>query len=438
MAEFIPDRETTGAMSAKEVASMIAKEHSASFNAICRDIDHLRAHHIAVGDIATILQYAYDHPVQGNHRVRITPLAMAEPEENVTALMGTVLRAGSRRIVSDGKSQVVTEGMIGDHSGRIPFISWAHHQLEAGETIIIVHPSMTTWHGKPQLSLSEGCMIVRAFAPTYTPYAMNPVVPLASVTPGDRAITLKVHVIAHHTEETTESASHTPEATGVVADATARLPFTDWYGHTNLTSSSDVTICNAAIQQHKGFPTVNIAEFSHITQSESTIDYRPVHHVQSLASVSDLEYAYEITLSGTVIEIQDGTGLVERCPACNRITRAGTCRSHGSVSPIKDMRMKAILDDGTASIPINGGRTISETFYGGTIDEAIEASREAMDMTIVKDTIARQLLGRSVLARGRLRTSNVGHTLEAQELSLLDTNPQSHADRVLTLRERNT
>jgi len=46
------------------------------------------------------------------------------------------------------------------------------------------------------------------------------------------------------------------------------------------------------------------------------------------------------------VDVQSGSGLIKRCPECNRALVKGACGEHGKVEGVYDLRIKAVLDDG--------------------------------------------------------------------------------------------
>ena len=63
-----------------------------------------------------------------------------------------------------------------------------------------------------------------------------------------------------------------------------------------------------------------------------------------------------VTSTATVGSVQSGSGIIHRCPECNKAMRDGACREHGPQAGIEDLRLRLILDDGQkngALIPVS-------------------------------------------------------------------------------------
>jgi replication factor A1 len=96
------------------------------------------------------------------------------------------------------------------------------------------------------------------------------------------------------------------------------------------------------------------------------------------------------------------------------------------------MRVKAILDDGTGTVTAILDRDLTEEIYGGTMADAMDAAREAMDKEVVADAIADTLVGHEYRVRGNLSVDEYGANLEADEFEESSDDPADRATAVLT------
>jgi replication factor A1 len=140
---------------------------------------------------------------------------------------------------------------------------------------------------------------------------------------------------------------------------------------------------------------------------------------------------FDVELVGNVLEVRDGSGLVERCPECRRVVQNGQCRSHGDVDGVDDLRVKAVLDDGTGTVTAILGTELTEAVYGGDVDDAKAAARDAMDKEVVAESIAGELVGREFRVRGNLSVDEFGANLDAEEFEATDDDPAERAREVL-------
>jgi replication factor A1 len=103
------------------------------------------------------------------------------------------------------------------------------------------------------------------------------------------------------------------------------------------------------------------------------------------------------------------------------------CRTHGQVDPEDDLRVKAILDDGTETVTAILDRELTETVYGGTLADALDHARDAMDRDVVAEQIASDLEGREYRVRGALSVDEYGANLNATEFGERDDDPETRA-----------
>jgi replication factor A1 len=129
--------------------------------------------------------------------------------------------------------------------------------------------------------------------------------------------------------------------------------------------------------------------------------------------------------------VRDGSGLIERCPECGRVVQNGQCRSHGAVDGEDDLRVKAILDDGTGTVTAILGHDLTEAVYGGGIEAAKEHARDAMDKEVVADDIREKLVGKEYRVRGQLSVDEYGANLDATEFAASDDDPAERARAAL-------
>ncbi|WP_280537632.1 replication factor A [Halopenitus sp. POP-27] len=102
------------------------------------------------------------------------------------------------------------------------------------------------------------------------------------------------------------------------------------------------------------------------------------------------------TVEGALVDVQSGSGLIKRCPEedCTRVLQNGRCSEHGKVEGEFDLRIKAVLDDGTDVHEIIFDREATEDLTGVTLEEAKQEAMDALDTTVVADGMAADVLGR--------------------------------------------
>jgi replication factor A1 len=108
----------------------------------------------------------------------------------------------------------------------------------------------------------------------------------------------------------------------------------------------------------------------------------------------------EDEISGAIIDVQSGSGLVKRCPECSRVVVKGHCAEHGEVTGVYDLRVKGVLDNGEIVSDVLFNREMTERLTGITLEAAKEMAMEALDQNVAADAMKAIIIGRYYRVRG--------------------------------------
>ena len=102
-----------------------------------------------------------------------------------------------------------------------------------------------------------------------------------------------------------------------------------------------------------------------------------------------------VTVSGALVDVQSGSGLIKRCPEddCTRVLQNGRCSEHGQVDGEFDLRIKAVLDDGREVREVIFDKETTEELTGIDLEEAKQMATDALDTTVVVEEMQGDLLG---------------------------------------------
>ena len=101
----------------------------------------------------------------------------------------------------------------------------------------------------------------------------------------------------------------------------------------------------------------------------------------------------EVVLSGVIVSLTNGSGLIKRCPECSKSLGKGSCDEHGKVGNL-DIRIKAVLDDGKNTYNILALREMTARLTELTLDTAKQIATEALDQSAVTDMMKKKVLGK--------------------------------------------
>jgi replication factor A1 len=117
---------------------------------------------------------------------------------------------------------------------------------------------------------------------------------------------------------------------------------------------------------------------------------------------------------GAIVNIQSCSGLIKRCPECNRQTKAGQCTVHGRVEGTFDLRIKAVIDNGIEIRELLLDADLTHQITGIDLAKAKEMAAEALDQGVVSTTIKDLIMGRYFQVTG----NNTGRYLIVKKAAL--------------------
>lgn len=358
----------------------------------------------------------------------IAEITTAASNVSVTA---RVLTVGTREIRYDDERQVIREGELADDSGTIGYTAWQDFGFDPGDTITVGNARVREFRGEPELNLGDSTTVTVEPEALEVPYRVGGERNLAELEVGDSGRTIEVVVEDVETRTIDGRDGETTIKSGVFADESGRLPFTDWEARSELESGATLRLEDVYVREFRGVPEVSLSEFTVVTELDREIEPGEAVDELSIREAVATGGAYDVEVVGNVISVQDGSGLIERCPECNRVVQKGQCRTHGEVEPVDDLRVKAIVDDGTDTLTAVLDDELTAEIYGGGVEKAREAARDAMDQSVVGDEIAERIVGYEYRVRGHLSVDDYGANLDAIEFERADEDPQTRADAFL-------
>ena len=350
--------------------------------------------------------------------------------DNVTVTV-RVLTKGTRSIRYQGEDITIREGEFADETGTVSYTAWQEFGFEPGDTVTVGNAGVREWEGHPELNLGDSTSVALETDELDVPYEIGGERDLVDLEPGDRGRSVEVSVVEVEERTIDGRDGETEILSGVIGDETARLPFTDWDPHPEIETGASVRLEDVYVREYRGAPSVNVSQFSTVESLDEAVTVTDTAPSMSIGEAVAGGGLFDVSLSGNVIEVRDGSGLIQRCPECNRAIQNGECRSHGQVDGEDDLRTKAILDDGTGTCTVILGSDLTEEIYGGDLDDARDAAREAMDREVVAETIAGELVGDAYRARGSLSVDEYGANMNADAFEQIEEDPETAARDLL-------
>ena len=138
-----------------------------------------------------------------------------------------------------------------------------------------------------------------------------------------------------------------------------------------------------------------------------------------------------MSVTGTIMDIRAGSGIIKRCPECKRSILSNECMTHGTVVPIPDLRMKAIVDDGTGAMSAIVNREITEKLTGITLAQAEEYAADYGESSVTK-LLGDRILMRNVTFRGNVMSDEYGPSMIVKDADPEDRDVAKEAESLLS------
>jgi DNA primase large subunit len=119
-------------------------------------------------------------------------------------------------------------------------------------------------------------------------------------------------------------------------------------------------------------------------------------------------------LRGEIVKVHDGSGLIERCPKCNRWIIDNFCTVHSDVEGVEDLRIKATLRQNNTFHWLILNREVTEKVIDLDLEKAKKLGKEAVLSRIKETLLGKRFqvdgkrLDRNFLVRGIRRVEDEG------------------------------
>jgi len=190
-----------------------------------------------------------------------------------------------------------------------------------------------------------------------------------------------------------DTSSEFIDQTGLIGDETGVIKFTMWKNaHLSpMVVGKSYSIDNVVTNIYNDKVSVSMNKTSKLTQIDEDV------------AVADRNTEY----IGVMVAVKKNSGLIKRCPECNRALAAGICTEHGNVDGTYDIRLMATLDDGRTTQDVIFGLEATEQIWGHSLDEAMSMAKESFDACVVMEDMIFSLVGRYFKIKGSLMEDTI-------------------------------
>jgi replication factor A1 len=363
------------------------------------------------------------------------------PNEFSVDLLARVVSVNEREIEVDGVSKTILYGIFGDTTGTVPFTAWEADavEMEKGDIVKIQNAYTKEFRGEVQINLGNRTAIEKESPDALPPYE-PPERPLTEVELGKLRgglsnISVVGRVLSIESRDVDVEGQKKTVFSGLMGDSTGKTQFSAWADF-ELKENDVVRIDGGYSKSWRGIPQLAFDDRANVEILKDA-DFPSLEDIMRpsrvwIEEIAERGGAVDATVRGILIDVKDGSGLIFRCPECNRVLRKGTCRIHGEVDGTPDLRVKAVVDDGSAALTAILGKDITAGLLGKTLEECMEGAKEAMSHEIIRDELADLLVAQPIEIRGNVTSDDYGLMMISESAEILEIDVQEEAQKVLS------
>ncbi len=351
-------------------------------------------------------------------------------------IKGSVVSIKEASSTVDGEERKRYYGILGDETGTIPFSSWSSDlsYLEKGDSIRMSGALVREWNGQPQLRVTSKSVIEKIDEDFDVKFSVRPAkeAKLCEIKDGMR-VSVRARVMSIEEREITVRGEKKTIFSGILADDSGKIPFTAWKDF-GLERGDVIKVDGAYARSWKGVPQLNIdermvvektdEEFPSFEELDKAIPMR-IEDIDGKGGVTDALF------DAVVLQVRKGSGLIFRCPKCRRVLQDGICQVHGEVEGVPDLRIKAVIDDGTGAINAIVGRALTEKILGKDLDRCLEEARKKVDTGTIARQIDDALTARHVRIRGNVVSDDTSYTMITNDIDIEESNSVELAKQLI-------
>ena len=322
-----------------------------------------------------------------------------KPGEGRVNLKAKVISINSKERIVDGIRKIMHYGILGDETGTIPFTAWTLDvELRKGDCVEIKNAYTREWQGHVKFVIGNNTNV--SLLPPNSVEVKMEVKPAKIVELHPKMGLVEVVGKVLHVEKRDVEVDGVMRQvySGVLGDETGEIPFTSW--DLEVRNDEILKITGAYVSTFLGMPQLVFDSRATLEKVEREIEVKEMPiQIESLEGRG----GFNVLVEGVVIDIKGGSGLIYRCPQCGRVLRSSVCPVHGKVTPEPDLRIKAIIDDGTGAVMAIFNREQTEKILGITLNDAIDRVRENLsNPSVIQEMVEEKMIARPIQLRGNV------------------------------------
>ena len=373
--------------------------------------------------------------VTGNSLIKkVAELTGSEQNVDITA---KVVFVEEREISAKGIPKKIISGLIGDETGTVSFTVWEPGAmvLAKGSVYIFRNCYCKTWNDKVQVNIGNRGKIeaadgIKIDLPERQISVSSSEIKIGNIKDGMGNVTVTGKIMSVESKEITARGELKTVFSGIIADDSGKIQFSAWSDF-GIKEGESLCIKNAYIRSWKGIPQLNLGDRCEVSRVDAVTNVVDTStNKKTVEEISRIGGGLDITLDGLVVDVRQGSGIIRRCPQCNRSMLNGACTTHGMVEGIMDLRLKVVIDDGTGAIGAIINRADTEKLTGVTL-QAAQGLASIKGEGVVGREITSKILMKRVTVTGNVMSDDYGPSMIVRTADILNIDIEAEANALL-------
>jgi len=373
-------------------------------------------------------------------------LAELRPNEPNVDFLAKVLSVNEKDITSKGERKRIMYGFLGDESTTVPYTAWEVEGLDLskGDVISVRGAYTREYQGRIQVNFGNRVSIRKEDSSTVGDVRVADGPPRAVSVKDLREamgyVQVKGRVLSVEEREVSVRGEDKKIFSGMIADETGKVQFTSW-SDLSIKQGEILRISKATVKAWRGIPQLNFddrAEVIRVKEKFPSVEELARTEPSMIADISARGGAADATVEGVVIEVRDGSGLIMRCPECKRALQKSNCKVHGRTDGVPDLRIKAIVDDGSGAVSVVIGREFTEELADITLEDAMDRAKQSMNLEVIKDVLEEKLMLKVLTLTGNVTSDAYGLSMIVRDARFARLHVRGEVEKLLADLEEST
>jgi replication factor A1 len=147
--------------------------------------------------------------------------------------------------------------------------------------------------------------------------------------------------------------------------------------------------------------------------------------------LSELGGVTGAAVEGMVLDIKKGSGLIYRCSECKRVLQKNMCMVHGKQEGVPDLRIKAVIDDGTGTLSTVIAKEVTEKILERSLEDCESLIYKTRNLEIINEELINKLIAQPVRVHGNIIIDDYGLMMICNDAELIEIDVKTEATKLL-------